>query len=450
MSLIVMLLWAFQVARAAPAGPADRNTDWQQYLRGSSTQPGLSWPHQHQGSTSSDLRSNYELQDAGAGYWSPANSHFDSDPAQSSQHWGEHAHDIQPSQSWSHNFAPHHPLTQYEHDYSYTPPELNTEDLEMLRDILTDSDNDGTSSVYRSNGRDASIGKNVVNVGHINNDQTHSSLYRDMHFSDAEPSQSWNYASTPHHTISPYDLSHTPRLLNAEELEFLHNALMPSDSEALPPSGRPIGGETNTAFNVAKNPQTDQGESMSSSVPRKRVRKSSQVHGEERIRKQPESLKRTEPEVLRSIPYTEPLGSDRQTLGVLALRPNEKLIQEISSRVFAGKLRVAQEHLFYHLRMEDYFRKWPLRRRNRRLPLISTTAADGKTKLRIHMTDHYSSPRNANLRGTILENKQYYMFFGVPETLQAKNPIEYYGSGYIDVKDHSAVDQHLLPLLKGL
>ena len=66
------------------------------------------------------------------------------------------------------------------------------------------------------------------------------------------------------------------------------------------------------------------------------------------------------------------------------------------------------------------------------------------------MTDHHTFGQSKRLKGTVLENKRYYMFFGVPETLKAKNTIEYYGAGYINAEDHPAVDRHLEPLLDEL
>ena len=157
-----------------------------------------------------------------------------------------------------------------------------------------------------------------------------------------------------------------------------------------------------------------------------------------------------EPSSLGKIPYTEPLGSDIKLSGSLYFTPSEKLIQDISLQLFGGKLRTVDERVFHFVKPQNYWAMWPMHKRSRRLPLFSTTAADGKTKLEIYMTDNNNREPNKKLKGTVLENKRYYMFFGVPETLKAKNTIEYYGAGYINAEDHVAVDQHLMPLLRVL
>ena len=350
--LLPVLYLAFHVAQAAPAGPGDRETDWQHYLHGWSPQQSPISPSQHQGPWSGSSQSSVGPQHPAANNWSPAN-------APNSQFWGGHANDAQPSQSWDHALTP--PYSFSTHDYSYTPPELKPEDLEFLHDALRDSDTDAPRPGGESRFVGDSVAANVVD---------------------------------------------------------------------------PLG--------------LGQREASASSVQPKVVGEDSQVERQKRANRRRRVGWAAEPESLRMIPYVEPLRKDGKLSAAIVFKPSEKLIQDISSRIFAGKLRVVDERLFSYFHMNDYYRKWPMYRRSRRLSLFSTTATGGRTKLNIHMTDHHTFGQSKRLKGTVLENKRYYMFFGVPETLKAKNTIEYYGAGYINAEDHPAVDRHLEPLLDEL
>lgn len=434
--LLPVLYLAFHVAQAAPAGPGDRETDWQHYLHGWSPQQSPISPSQHQGPWSGSSQSSVGLQHPAANIWSPAN-------APNSQFWGGHANDAQPSQSWDHALTP--PYSFSTHDYSYTPPELKPEDLEFLHDALRDSD----SEQHRS-GAQAGTSTSEAWPGYVNNDQTHGSLYWGRHANDDQPFQPWNHALTRPYSFSPHEYSSTPVKLNAEELEFLQNALRDSDGEVPLPSARSTGGEAGTSANVVKNLESVQDGSSAISGQQKPTEEGSQVARPKRRRNRGGVGRLREPSSLGKIPYTEPLGSDIKLSGSLYFTPSEKLIQDISLQLFGGKLRTVDERVFHFVKPQNYWAMWPMHKRSRRLPLFSTTAADGKTKLEIYMTDNNNREPNKKLKGTVLENKRYYMFFGVPETLKAKNTIEYYGAGYINAEDHVAVDQHLMPLLRVL
>lgn len=287
----------------------------------------------------------------------------------------------------------------------------------------------------------------------INDELRYSPHYWGGHTPDIQPSPSYlssSHMTSLHSSFAPQGHSHMPPELDPEDLDFVNNVLIDLDHE-----GPPQGDESNivaatTAAKVVNPLPPSQSTSGVSTLQRKLARKRSSTQ-KNRTRKQPNPDKRTaEPSTLQSIPYTEALRNDGRSTGTLTLRPNEKLIQDLSSRIFADKLRVVEDRLLRFLKPDQFFRRWPLGRRSRRLPIFGTTAADGTTKLGIYMTDHHTSHESPNFKDTILENKRYYMFFGVPTTLKAKNPIEYYGAGYIDSKDFHTVDQHLSPLLEGI
>ncbi|GAC93045.1 hypothetical protein PHSY_000606 [Pseudozyma hubeiensis SY62] len=266
--------------------------------------------------------------------------------------------------------------------------------------------------------------------------------------SSSGQAQSWRGPATSSPS-TPHNLVHSPQEISQADLDFLHRILSETE-DRIEPSGDSQ--QPSNVGIIASRSSQDQRQrprrSRMNSLPIRASVKDTTGYFTSGPTPKRKTLRRwPEPEFLNRISYQPGTRFDGGQLGNLVMDAKSGLVSDLSSRLFAGKLHVVDDPVLNYLRADLFYKKWPIERPSRRLPLVTTTAADG-TKLRIHMTLHNSSTSSKYLKGTVLQDRPYYMVYGVPELLRAKdNPIVYYGAGYLDPEDNSEVDSHFSSVL---
>lgn len=166
-----------------------------------------------------------------------------------------------------------------------------------------------------------------------------------------------------------------------------------------------------------------------------------------------------EPSSLQRLAFLQPLTDKRQVR--TDLQDKDQAVRRRINAMFNDKINWVEldqvPGLATSLRKRYPFAK---NKPHRQLPLVvDPPPGDKNAPVHIHITEHgamLSGPRAYGNRGTILEAKPHYMFWGIQQdggtarglsypSLSRK--VYYYGTGYINKADNDAVDQRLNPLI---
>lgn len=154
-----------------------------------------------------------------------------------------------------------------------------------------------------------------------------------------------------------------------------------------------------------------------------------------------------EPEVLRSIPYSPPLKDTYQGIRARIYKSEKSRVRRlINSQVFGGSLRWVDLKEAPDI-WETIPRLSPTIARSRRLPLINISTPEGSKlgPIGVYVTDHGNGKYSARTRGTVLEKKPYFAFWGMPDqpmkevspAATFEHPMEFLGLAFLSSLEKS-------------
>lgn len=144
--------------------------------------------------------------------------------------------------------------------------------------------------------------------------------------------------------------------------------------------------------------------------------------------------RRREPVSIGSLPHVVPLGDVYHDLRArIYINKDASVRSLINSMVFGGRLRWVE--LEEAPRIWDTLRrKSPTRMRHRLLPSVRISTPQGFSmgQIGVYITDHGNGKTSARTAGTVLDGKDYYAFWGMPQWgVKEAYPIQFFGIGML-------------------